>query len=273
MNNDWSVDVLLDGILGSSHAAVTNLDEQEVVRLTGVPSGSPVPIPVNAFLLRSHHGTVVIDAGAGANAAPALGNLPASLAEHGLTTADVDYVFLTHIHSDHTNGLLNANGEATFPNAELVIHEAEANFWLGELPGGASERLARNFASAAKVTAPYRERMRTVKDGGGLPGLSALLMAGHTPGHTGWLIEQGGANRLVWGDIVHFADVQVPVPDATLIYDVDPVAAVAMRKKVFDFVAADGLTVIGSHLSPAFARLERKGSDYVLINAQDQKAP
>lgn len=273
MNNDWSIDIIFDGTLDSSHSAVTNLDEAEVARLTGVPVGGTVPIPVHAFLLRSPGATVVIDAGAGPNAAPALGNLPQSLSSYGVTPDQVDHVFLTHIHSDHTNGLLDTDGNATFPNAELVLHEAEANFWLGEMPAGASERLARNFGSAAKVTAPYRDRLRTVKDGEGLPGLAAMLMAGHTPGHTGWFIESAGNRLLVWGDIVHFAQVQVPVPDATLIYDVDPEAAVATRRKIFDFVATDGITVIGSHLSPAFARLERKGTDYVLISEQDQLAP
>ena len=34
--------------------------------------------------------------------------------------------------------------------------------------------------------------MRTVREGEALPGVSAVLLAGHTPGHTGWLIQSGG---------------------------------------------------------------------------------
>ena len=41
------------------------------------------------------------------------------------------------------------------------------------------------------TTAPYRKRMRTVREGEAMPGISALRLAGHTPGHTGWLIQSG----------------------------------------------------------------------------------
>ena len=72
------------------------------------------------------------------------------------------------------------------------------------------------------MTAPYRDRIRRIKDGEVLPGITAMLRPGHTPGHTNWLIQSGGERLLIWGDIVHLASVQMARPDATLIFDVEP---------------------------------------------------
>ena len=96
-----------------------------------------------------------------------------------------------------------------------------------------------------------------------MPGISALRLAGHTPGHTGWLIQSGKEGLLIWGDVVHLASIQIAHPDTPLIYDVDPQAACATRKRMFDRVAADRLMVAGMHLDfPGFGHVVRKGAGY-----------
>ena len=63
-------------------------------------------------------------------------------------------------------GLADAAGNAVFPNAELIVHEQEAAFWLDQdAAAGATERIRRNIGKAKTVTAPYRDRMRRVRDG------------------------------------------------------------------------------------------------------------
>jgi glyoxylase-like metal-dependent hydrolase (beta-lactamase superfamily II) len=105
--------------------------------------------------------------------------------------------------------------------------------------------------------------MRTVRDGEALPGVSATLLPGHTPGHTGWLIHSGLDGVLIWGDVVHLAAVQVPRPDAALVFDVDPKGARATRQRTFDRVAADRLRVAGAHLDfPGFGYIVRHGASY-----------
>ena len=107
----------------------------------------------------------------------------------GVTPERIETIFLT-LHPDHSNGLVDDAGNAIYPNAEVVLHETEAAFWLDrDEASGATERIRRNIAKTKVTTAPYRERMRTVRDGEAVPGISALLLAGHTPGHTGWLIN------------------------------------------------------------------------------------
>src|SRR4029450_6964177 len=102
---------------------------------------------------------------------------------------------------------------AVFANAELILHEAEARFWLDrDEASGETERIRRNIAKAAVATAPYRPRMRLVREGEAMAGISAVALPGHTPGHTGWLIASGNESLLIWGDLVHLASVQVRVP-------------------------------------------------------------
>ena len=160
-------------------------------------------------------------------------------------------------------------GEAIFPRAELFIHEVEAAFWLDRtLQPGDSERVVNNSKRQREVTAPYRARIHRVKDGEVLPGISAMMRPGHTPGHTNWLIQSGGERLLIWGDIVHLAAVQLARPEARLIYDVDTDMAAATRAKVLDWAEKERLTVAGAHIGfPGFGHVVRKGADRFGIEA------
>jgi glyoxylase-like metal-dependent hydrolase (beta-lactamase superfamily II) len=93
--------------------------------------------------------------------------------------------------------------------------------------------------------------------------VTATLLAGHTPGHTGWFIHSGADAVLIWGDVVHLPAVQVPRPEAALVFDVDPQAARTTRRRTFDRVATDRLRVAGAHLDfPGFGTIERQGTGY-----------
>jgi glyoxylase-like metal-dependent hydrolase (beta-lactamase superfamily II) len=261
---DIKVTALSDGVLATGLDVAIGIDRAEAERLAGTGAGAPAEIPVNAFLLEFDGRWVLIDTGAGNTMGPALGKLADNLRAVGTLPERIGTILLTHLHSDHSNGLVDDDGRAVYPNAQLVLHEAEAAFWLDrDEASGANERIRRNIAKARVTTAPYRERMRTVREGGGLPGVSAMLLAGHTPGHTGWLIQSRSQSLLVWGDIVHLASIQVPRPDAGLVFDVDPQEARATRLRLFDRAAADKLTVAGAHLGfPGFGTIVRKGTGF-----------
>jgi glyoxylase-like metal-dependent hydrolase (beta-lactamase superfamily II) len=261
---DIEVTALSDGVLATSLDVVTGVDKDESRRLAGLKAGDPVKIDVNAFLLRRNGKYALVDTGSGNSMGPTLGKLPDNLRAFGVAPEAIDTIFLTHLHPDHSNGLVDDAGRAIYPNAEIVLHEREAAFWLDRDPAtGATERIQRNIAKAAETTGPYRARMRTVRDGEAAPGISAVLLNVHTPGHTGWLIQSGSDGLLIWGDMVHIASVQIARPDAGLVFDVDSQTAVASRKRIFDRVAADRLRVGGAHLDfPGFGYLSRKGTEY-----------
>ena len=261
---DIAVTALSDGVLAAPLDVVLGMDTAETARLAGKQPGDSLPIAVNAFLLERAGKYALVDTGSGNSMGPTLGRLPDALRAAGVAPERIATIFLTHLHPDHSNGLVDDAGAAVFPNAEVVLHETEAKFWLNrDEASGETERIRRNIAKAAVTTAPYRERMRTVREDEGAPGVSAVLLAGHTPGHTGWLIQSGRDGLLIWGDLVHFASIQIARPDTGLVYDVDPQAACATRRRMFDRVAADQLAVAGAHLDfPGFGAIVRKGSGF-----------
>jgi glyoxylase-like metal-dependent hydrolase (beta-lactamase superfamily II) len=256
---EFTVTAVSDGVLNSNHDVILGIDKAETARLTGIPYGEPLPLDVNCFLIRHRDRLILSDAGAGNAMGPALGKLPQNLRALGIAPEAIDLILLTHLHSDHSLGLIDEAGRAMFPKASLIVHKEEAAFWLDRAAQpGDSERVTRNTKAQRRATAPYRDRIRRIDDGEVLPGITAMLRPGHTPGHTNFLIRSGGMRVLMWGDIVHLASVQMARPDAGLVFDVEPVQARASRERVFEFCAAEGLVVAGAHLPfPGFGRVER----------------
>lgn len=266
---DVVVTALLDGQISGSLAVVRGIAEAEAAALLE-EAGRPLPrlSSINAFLVRRNGRTALIDTGSGAAMGASAGKLQQSLAAAGVDAASVDTVLLTHMHPDHSNGLADGAGAALFPNAELVLHAAEYEHWHDDAAMARAAPAARTsgFEAARAQAAPYRGRIRLHEGGAVWPGVTAVPMPGHTPGHSGYRIDDGDARLLVWGDIVHIPEVQVPRPEATVVYDLDPAMAAATRRLVFDMVATERLPVAGMHMHfPGFLRLRRKNGEFVLL--------
>ena len=261
---DIDITAISDGPLPATLDSFIDFDRAESERLTGTKAGDPMFLPVNCYLLKRGDKWTLIDTGCGPTMGPDLGQLPNNLRVLGVPPEKIDIILLTHIHPDHALGLADAAGRAVFPNAELIVHAQEAAFWLDREPSsGATERVRRNIGKGQAAVAPYRDRMRRVHDGEALPGISATLLPGHTPGHTGWLVHSGNDAVMMWGDVVHMPAIQVPRPDAALVFDVDPDVARATRQRTFDRVATDRLRVAGAHMDfPGFGYIVRKGTSY-----------
>jgi glyoxylase-like metal-dependent hydrolase (beta-lactamase superfamily II) len=261
---DAEVTAISDGRLKTSIDVVLDLERAETERLVGGAQNAEQYLAVNSFLIRHNGKNLLVDAGAGNSMQPTLGRLPDNLRAAGVAPDKIDVVLLTHMHPDHSNGLVDAEGNAVFLNAEIVAHEEEARFWLDrEELSSDSERVKRNTAASRRVFSAYRDRLRRVPDGEALPGVAAFIQPGHTPGHTAWLVQSRGDSLLFWGDIVHLAAIQIPHPEAGLVFDVDAGMACRSRKRVFDWVAADRLRVAGAHLDfPGFGTVTRAGAGY-----------
>ena len=165
------------------------------------------------------------------------------------------------MHPDHSNGLTDENGVAKYPHVELVVAERDVNHWFDDAAmARATERQQiRFFRWAREQIAPYQKQRREPK-GEVFPGVTAVPLYGHTPGHTGYLISSKGQQLLIWGDIVHMPDIQTQRPDVYMEPDVDGDAAIATRKRTLDMVATDRLTAAGMHMHfPGFLNLKAAG--------------
>jgi glyoxylase-like metal-dependent hydrolase (beta-lactamase superfamily II) len=71
---------------------------------------------------------------------------------------------------------------------------------------------------------------------------------------------------LIWGDIVHVPEVQVPRPEVTMVFDTDPNQAAATRRRIFDHVATDRQLIAGMHVHfPGFAYLTKQRDQYLML--------
>ena len=102
---EFSVTAVSDGVLYSNHDVIL-LDKAESERLTGIPYGQPVPLDVNAFLIRHGGKLILSDAGSGHTMGPTLGKLPANLRAIGVAPETIDLIMLTHLHPDSRGEIL-----------------------------------------------------------------------------------------------------------------------------------------------------------------------
>ena len=265
---DFIITAVNDGTYQSSFDFITGVDQQECERLE-LAAFRVVPprLTMNTFLVQRDGHTALIDAGCGVSMGPTLGQVVNNLAAMGIKPSDIDTLLMTHLHPDHMNGLIDGQGKAVFPRAELVLNAAELQFFDDETAIDRAPPDAKGFfAEARAATAPYRDRIRTVKDGPALPGVTAITFPGHTPGHTAWLVESAGDTVLIWGDIVHMPALQFAAPEAGTVIDIHPEQAIAMRRRALDMAATDKLRVAGIHMDfPAFGHIVRAGHAYSFI--------
>lgn len=267
---DLTITAISDGYLAGSLDLLSNIapaDASHMQEKAGVKDHAAIHI--SCYLVRGGGRTILIDAGGGGFKQWG-GRLKANLALAGVQPSGIDTILLTHAHPDHVGGLVSASGEAAFPNAELVAHHREIAFWQddGNL-SRAPERARGNFLLARQTFDGYRDRLRTFDAGEVLPGVTAMPLPGHTVGHTGYRLESCDRNLLVWGDVVHFPQIQVPRPDVSIAFDQDSHLAAATRSRLLDLVNSERLLIAGMHLGElGFAHIERADGSYRVIYAQ-----
>ncbi|PWE34202.1 MBL fold metallo-hydrolase [Maritimibacter sp. 55A14] len=264
---DIRLTVLTDGALEFDNGVFPATDPGHIAELLEAAGQAAIRTNFNAFLIRRPGSTILVDSGPRDLFGPTAGNLPDALDETGVAPGDVDLIFFTHLHPDHIAGALTAEGAAVFPNAEVVIPEAEIAFWSDAARFQGDETMAGWQQLAAALLAAYDGRIRSLEGEAEIaPDLTAIPMPGHTPGHSGFRLDAGGQAFIHAGDVVHAQDLQLADPDVGVSFDVDAEAARAARKRCLDMIATDGLLFSGGHiLRPALGRLERAGGGYRFI--------
>ena len=182
------------------------------------------------------------------------GNITKRLAENGTLPSDVKTILLTHLHPDHFGGLVDVNGKAAFPEAEIYLSRLERDYWVNELKN-------ENVIEALDL---YKNKIHLFEfDSEVFDCIKALDASGHTPGHTVFDIKADGEELLIVGDIIHFIEIQLPVPDVSVRYDVDPDKARESRKKILDYAAENNIKIAGMHIqNPGIIKVKKNGSEY-----------
>ncbi|WP_420606527.1 MBL fold metallo-hydrolase [Novosphingopyxis sp.] len=207
---------------------------------------------INAFLIDTGERRILIDTGAGTLFGKCCGRLPETLASAGYEPDQIDAVLLTHVHGDHSGGLVN-QGKRVFPNAEIYLDKVESDFWMSDVERDHAEaRHKKMFKEGRAALAPYQAagKVRLFRGRTQLfPGITAIPAPGHTPGHSFYEIESEGHVLRVVGDIVHAEEVQLTKPAATITYDINPAQAAKTRKTALAELARSHQLVAADHIS------------------------
>ena len=186
----------------------------------------------------------------------------AALAAAGVTPDQIDVVVLTHMHPDHVGGLMAADGATpTFPNARYVTGAVEHNHWSN----AGAEAFDRNVK-------PLNDKITMLDDGGSVAsGITAMMAAGHTPGHMIYQLESNGQRLAITADTANHYVFSLQYPDWEVKFDADKAAAAAARKAVFGMIAADRIPFIGYHMPfPALGYVEPKDAGFRFVPASYQ---
>ncbi|MCB8882548.1 MBL fold metallo-hydrolase [Acidisoma cellulosilytica] len=265
---DAMVTVINDGFLDIPFEILRGVEQEEMhACMRGAFWTKPPRLTVNAFVIETAGRTILVDAGGGSSTIYSMGLLPENLKAAGFAPEDFDTVLLSHIHPDHSNGLLDPDGKAMFPRAELVIHKDDVAFWSDPALRDGRVPAATPYLDAAQaLLTTYRDHIRLIDGGEVLSGITQLPLPGHTPGHSGYRLDSAGETLVIWGDTVHVPEIQIPHPGVTSEFDINEALAAENRRRIFETVATERLLVAGMHLHlPAFAHVVKSNGSYRLV--------
>jgi glyoxylase-like metal-dependent hydrolase (beta-lactamase superfamily II) len=268
---DFRITVLSDGTYPLDVSTVMSEPKKVRSEMAASHQALPVELSINCYLVDTGAKKILVDTGAGELFGATSGHLVANLRAAGYGPESIDVVLLTHIHGDHSGGL-SIGGRRVFPNATVYVDRRDPDYWLST-EGEANAPAYRKpmFAQAHRTVDPYVNAGRLHPFDGAVelfPGVRSITEYGHTPGLSGYMIESRGQRLLLWGDIVHAAEVQFRDPNITIEYDVDPRAARATRKRIFADAAQQGYLVGADHISfpgVGHVRAEQSGFSWVPV--------
>jgi glyoxylase-like metal-dependent hydrolase (beta-lactamase superfamily II) len=223
----------------------------------------------NILYLNTGTHKVLIDTGAGTSFIPTLGRLSSNLEAAGISPAEIDTVLITHAHIDHVGGLTKADNTLAFPNAKYYISQAEWDFWTDpnvSLPlfRMGEEEKQQTIGAAKKFLGAIGDRVSFFAAGSEIiPGITAVDVAGHTPGQSAYLIRSGDAELMVTADVFFSDPLNLEHPDWEVVFDTDPAAAVATRKRVLQQLTDERKQVLAYHMAfPGLGHISAEEGHY-----------
>lgn len=270
---DFEITALSDGTVPQDlHALLRGASAAEIdAALTRSFHSNPVEASINAFLIDTGSRLVLVDTGSGDFFGAGYGGkLVSSLNAAGYEPSQIDDILLTHVHTDHSGGLVH-DGHAVFAKAVIHVGKPDVDFFLNPAnQNGVDGYDKAYFQQAIASLSPYKASGQLKPFSGAvqiLPGITSQPTPGHTPGHSFYRVESKGQSITFVGDIAHVQAVQFPDPKITITYDVDQPAAAAQRLTQFKSLADSGMLVAGAHFPfPGMGHIQHQGTGYSFVS-------
>jgi glyoxylase-like metal-dependent hydrolase (beta-lactamase superfamily II) len=174
-------------------------------------------------------------------------NLLDSLAQAGLSAADITDVFLTHLHFDHCGGAISLSTEGvpkpTFPNAIYWSNQKHWDWAMQPNPREQASFLKENFT-------PLRDwgLVRFVEEIEGielLPNIFVHFAYGHTEAMM-YLKIKNGDKTFIYGADLMPSQWHVPMP-YVMAYDIRPLVTLKEKEQLLQEAVAEGAYFILEH--------------------------
>jgi glyoxylase-like metal-dependent hydrolase (beta-lactamase superfamily II) len=229
---------------------VANADRGDVERALARHGAPPdrIPSQFTCLLVESGGRRVLVDTGGGGSLGPTAGKLSESLAAARLGPAEVDLVVLTHAHPDHVGWLADDDAKPVFANARHAMLRAEWEYWtdakvLAAVPGVFSASIRKNLPPIQDRVDLFDHETEVA------PGIVLTPAPGHTPGQAAVIVSSARDELLYISDAA-LHPIHLEQPDWYPVFDLDPPAAVASRRELFDRAADNGSLVLAFHFDP-----------------------
>jgi glyoxylase-like metal-dependent hydrolase (beta-lactamase superfamily II) len=270
---DFEITVVSDGAraIPLPPQFVRNVGNEQVLAAAEaayMPKGSIVA-PFNPVVVNTGAKLVLIDTGYGPGIGPTVGLLPVTLAAAGIDPKTIDFVLISHMHGDHVLGLKNPDGSLAFPNAEIKVPAVDWTYWMSDenmsrAPEGFQKT---SFGYNRKIFSDLADKVTRYEWGKEVaPGITSVETAGHTPGHSSFVIASGSGRLFFQGDVTNVPDLFLRNPDWQVMFDSEPEQAVATRRRVYDMASAEKLLICGYHFPfPGLGHVEKAGTGYRLV--------
>ena len=218
--------------------------------------GKRMLLSIHTFLIKTAHHTVLIDTCVGNNKQGLAfsqwngrqeDTYLRDLAAAGLAPEDVDYVFCTHMHLDHTGWntrLYDGRWTPTFPNAKYLFNKQEWEHWKDEdnpEDQAVVEQNIKPIIEAGQVE--WVENAWSIDDT-----ISLLPTPGHTPGHCSVQIQSSNQSAVITGDML-VNPVQIAEPEWSQIADTDRALAIQTRTRFINQHCDTDTLILGTHFN------------------------
>lgn len=234
------------------------------------PDTGKLILPIQTYVVRTPHHVALVDTCLGCHKSPAGFKRWAHrtdeawlqrLAAIGITPADVDFVFCTHLHLDHCGWhtrLVDGRWQPTFPRARYLFSRKEYAYAEQRQREQADPVFAENVLPVMEAGLGLLVDPDHVID----ETLRLESTPGHTPGHVAVHIGRGTQDAVVTGDLIH-SPLQCAYPEWNFAFDEIPALAAQTRRQFLERYADSPTVILASHFpSPSVGYFERAGAAF-----------
>lgn len=246
----FTVTALADGFADMPFAFFTGRTPQQIEAAAAAQfaaRSSGIRLVFNQYLIEDGERRILVDTGP-AGAFGKTGDLPSALQSVGVTRDMIDAVIVTHMHVDHIGGLV-AGGRRNFAKAEIYADRRDIAYWTdGAKRSAAPDFLKSSFDASADLVRLYPKLQAIDGEREIVRGVSIIDLAGHTPGHIGVRVQDGGKSLLMVSDMLFHPSLHPVAADIGFVFEQDPAAAQAMRARFFTRAAEEKALIAATHM-------------------------